>query len=280
MTPIIFIVLVACILLGFVFYLLGRYKVKQREARLVSSLYTLSDAANTALQIPTDLPAPVFRYLTQALPQSSKAIRQVVLEQSGQIRTSTSSKNWLEFSAKQVISPLAKGFVWNAKVKLPLATQLQVLDSYCAGVGSGAVSLFSALTVSAAANVPQLNSGALHRYLAEAVWYPTALLPQFGIVWEAIDDRTAVATLSDHGISVALEFRFNEADEVVGIYSPGRFARFGDEYKKVAWEGHFRHYQRHCGFLIPSQGEVGWYDDEKLQLVWKGVLSNVQILTG
>src|SRR5688572_7450692 len=42
--------------------------------------------------------------------------------------------------------------------------------------GSGHVGLLSAFAVSAAAATPEMNSGSLHRYLAEAVWYPTALL--------------------------------------------------------------------------------------------------------
>ena len=80
----------------------------------------------------------------------------------------------------------------------------------------GRVSLFSAFTLSSSANIPELNSGALHRYLAEAVWYPTALLPQAGVQWSPIDEHSALATLTDNGETVSLEFRFNDAGEVTG----------------------------------------------------------------
>jgi len=59
---------------------------------------------------------------------------------------------------------------------LPLATHVRVLDSYAAGVGSGQVSLLSAVAIASEAGIPVLSSGALHRFLAEEVWFPTALL--------------------------------------------------------------------------------------------------------
>jgi hypothetical protein len=172
--------------------------------------------------------------------------------------------------------PAAPGFVWNAKVVMPLATHVRVLDSYSTGTGSGRVSLLSAFAVASDSGAPELNSGALHRYLAEAVWYPTALLPQSGILWTQINDRAALATLTDRGTPVSLEFRFNEIGEVTGIYSPGRFGSFNGGYKQVPWEGHFRNYEVRSGVCVPTYGEVGWYGAGVWQAVWKGNLVDVQ----
>jgi hypothetical protein len=36
-----------------------------------------------------------------------------------------------------------------------------------------------------------MDEGELSRYLAEAPWYPTALLPAAGIEWEPVDDSAA-----------------------------------------------------------------------------------------
>lgn len=60
------------------------------------------------------------------------------------------------------------------------------------------------------------------------------------------------------------------------MYSAGRFGRFGGEYKQVPWQGHFRDYQVQADMRIPQYGEVGWYDDGVLQLVWKGRVLNAQ----
>ena len=115
-----------------------------------------------------------------------------------------------------------------------------------------------------------MNSGALHRYLAEAVWYPTALLPSAKLRWSPIDDNAALATLTDNGITVSLEFRFNATGEVAGIYSPARWGAFDGGYKQVPWEGHFLEYQSRGGIVVPSEGEVGWYSGGKWRPVWKG----------
>lgn len=227
------------------------------------------------------LPPPVARYFRLVLAKDQKLIKSLKMRQTGLLRTSTTAGTWSSFTARQVVVPPATGFVWNARVEMPLATHVRVLDSYIAGAGAGGrVSILSAFAVASESGGAELNAGALHRYLAEAVWYPTALLPQSGVVWSPIDDRSARATLTDSGTTVSLEFRFNEAGEVRSVYSPGRFGRFEGTYKQVPWEGHFRDYQVRDGMRIPGYGEVGWYEDETLQLVWKGNLDDVQYQFG
>lgn len=228
----------------------------------------------------SELPPPVARYFKHVLKKGQKPIRAATIRQSGVLRTSTTTENWSSFTARQLVVPPATGFVWNAKVEMPLATHVRVLDSYCAGVGSGWMSLLSAFAVASESGAATLNSSALHRYLAEAVWFPTALLPQSGVVWIPIHDRAALARLTDNGTTVSLEFRFNEAGEVTSIYSPGRFGRFNGEYKQVPWEGHFRNYQERAGMRVPLYGEVGWYVDGTLQIVWKGDLIDVRYELG
>ncbi len=116
----------------------------------------------------------------------------------------------------------------------------------------------------------------MHRYLAEAVWYPTALLPRAGLQWTPIDDRKALATLTDQGTSVALEFRFNAADEVSGVYAAGRYRKVGRRYQLTPWEGHFTRYQVRDGMRVPIEGEVGWYLSGEWQPVWSGTLTDLR----
>lgn len=259
--------------------LIGQAREASRAERMAATL--LQNASHSVCVTVdfaslSELPAPVTRYFRHVLTDGQKHIRVAKMQQSGLLRTTTKTETWSSFTANQRVVPPATGFVWNARVEMPLSAHVRVLDSYIAGVGAGRVSLLSAFAVASETGVPELNSGALHRYLAEAVWYPTALLPQPGVVWSPIDDRAAMATLTDRGTSVSLEFRFNEIGEVTSIYSPGRFGRFGDGYKRVPWEGHFRDYQVQAGMRVPLQGEVGWYENEALQSVWKGNVVDAQ----
>jgi hypothetical protein len=221
------------------------------------------------------LPPPVVRYFKRFLRDGQRFILVGHLEQEGRLRTGTRSNRWLSFEARQVIVPSAPGFVWDARVSLLPLLHLRVRDAYVGGTGSGRVSLLSAITLAADSGGEQLNSGALHRYLAEAVWYPTALLPGASLEWRPIDGSRALATLTDSGTSVSLEFRFDGEGEVTGIYSPGRWGKFGKEYRQAPWEGHFRHYREQDGMLVPSEADVGWYREDEWQPVWEGKIRRV-----
>lgn len=259
--------------------LIGRAHEISRAERMVATL--VGSAAGSASRTVdftqlSELPPPVIRYFRHVLTDGQKLIRTAKLRQTGVLRTSTTSNRWSSFTASQVIVPPASGFVWNARVEMPYRTHVRVLDSYAAGVGAGRVSLLTAFGVASESGTAEMNSGALHRYLAESVWSPTALLPHSGVVWSPISDNSAMATISDRGTTASLEFRFNEAGEVTGIYSAGRLGRFAGEYRRCPWEGHFREYQARGGMRVPLYGEVGWYDNGALQLVWKGNIVDVQ----
>jgi hypothetical protein len=221
----------------------------------------------------SDLPAPVARYFARVLQQGQPIIQLARLTQAGSLRTDVDGDRWLKFEASQIVAPPAIGFLWNARVAIAPLLHVRVRDALVAGHGSGQVSLLSAFTVAAAGGDREMNSGALHRYLAEAVWYPTALLPSANLRWRAIDDDTALATLTDDGVTVSLEFRFDAADEVGGIYTPARWGTFDGAYKQVPWEGHFRNYVTRAGMRVPSEGEVGWYSEGEWRCVWKGAIT-------
>lgn len=267
------------IVVAVVAILIGQARETSKAEQMAATLrQSTSNPASDTVDFASfsELPPPVAHYLRHVLTDGQKLVSMAKMRQSGMLRTSPTTETWSSFTASQLVVPPAPGFVWNAQVEMPLATHLRVLDSYTAGIGAGRVSLLSAFAIASETGAPELNAGALYRYLAEAVWYPTALLPQSGVVWSPINDHAAMATLTDRGTTVSLEFRFNEAGEVTGFYSPGRFGRFDGAYKQVPWEGHFRDYQTKAGMRVPCYGDVGWYDNGTLQLVWQGNIVEVQ----
>ena len=223
-----------------------------------------------------DLPPPVARYLRRALPLR-KAIQEVRITQTGTLRTDATTERWMAFEAKHLAGPPATGFLWNARVRVAPLLHVRVRDVLIDGIGSGQVSLMSAFPVSAATGGLEMNSGSLHRYLAEAVWYPSALLPSSRLQWTPINATKALATLTNDRVSVSLEFRFGDSGEVTGIYTPARWGMFAGGYKQVPWEGHFRDYRERDGVMVPTHGEVGWYIDDQWRAVWKGTVAAYQI---
>lgn len=221
------------------------------------------------------LPRPVARYFRTTLREGQPFVRLARFTQSGQLRTSETSDKWSPFEANQTVTPSSPGFIWDARVRAAPLIHVRVRDSYVAGAASGQVSLQSTLPLDQDPGGVELNTGALHRFLAEAVWYPTALLPDAGVQWTPVSDRKALATLADHEISVSLEFRFNDANEVSGVYSPGRYRKTSHGYELTAWEGHFAKYEDRDKLRIPTEGEVGWYLSGEWRPVWQGKVSDM-----
>ncbi len=222
------------------------------------------------------LPPPVARYFRAVLKEGQPPVRAARFSQTGKLRTSETRDTWSSFEARQVSTATPPGFIWVAKVRVAPFIHVRVRDAYEAGTGSGQVALLSFIPLGRDRGRTELNAGALHRYLAEAVWYPTALLPHAGLQWTPIDDHKALATLADRGTSVALEFRFNAADEVSGVYAAGRYRKVGKRYELTPWEGRFSRYQVRDGMRVPLEGEVGWYLSGHWQPVWSGRLTDLR----
>lgn len=239
---------------------------KQVTQRLGQSAHESVDFSSLAI-----LPPPVERYFKHVLTDGQAMIKTTEMQQSGKLRSSTDNKKWYSFTSSQVISAATTGFVWDAKVEMPLSTHIRVHDSYHSGIGSGRIAFLSAFAVGSDTNIPELNSAALHRYLAESVWYPTALLPVSGVIWTAIDDHSALATLTNNDLTVSLEFRFNSEGDVTRIFTPARFYRNSNgTYQAMPWEIHIANYKVQDGMRVPFHAEVGWHIDGALELVWVG----------
>ncbi|MCK0508455.1 DUF6920 family protein [Aromatoleum anaerobium] len=82
-------------------------------------------------------------------------------------------------------------------------------------------------------------------------------------------------SLSSSGVA-AIAITVSDVAEVVGIYTEGRWSRTANGYELTPWEGHFSAYRRHQGVLVPSSGEVGWYANGRLEIVWKGEITSLE----
>jgi hypothetical protein len=114
--------------------------------------------------------------------------------------------------------------------------------------------------------------------LAEAVWFPAALLPVAGVQWSAIDDSRALATLTHFGTTVSLEYDFNDAGEITGIFTSGRFREVNGKYELTPWAGHLRNYKEKDGMRIPVEADVEWQLPGGSFTYWKGRIVNVEYL--
>ena len=222
------------------------------------------------------LPSPVARYLRLVLRVGQPVLRSARLRQNGQFRIGNDERGWRRFHATQYYSVAPAGFVWDARINFAPFLNIYVRDFYRGGTASMRAAFLGVASIVKAANEPELNAGALHRYLAEAAWCPSVLLPGRGVTWESIDDRTARATIRDSGISVSLEFRFNEQGEIASVFAPARFRELHGQYVPTPWLGRFWRYEERHGIRVPIEGEVAWLPAGASVPYWRGTLVDVE----
>jgi hypothetical protein len=153
------------------------------------------------------LPAPVERYFRNVLREDQPVIASATVRQRGEFLVKDSPDEWRPFIADQFFSALRPGFVWDACIRMvcPLIwPRADVRDAYVDGRGSMHAILASLIPAVHEEGTPALNEAALQRYLAEAAWFPTALLPRPGLVWSPIDHVKIVWTLEAEALGAAL----------------------------------------------------------------------------
>jgi uncharacterized protein DUF6920 len=222
------------------------------------------------------LPAPVVRYFRWALKEGQPMICSARIAQVGQFRARDADDGWSLFDAKQYFSARPPGFVWDAGIRMAPIMEVRVRDAYVMGQGSMQANILSLVPIVHERGKAELNAGALQRYLAEAVWFPTALLPSAGVKWSAKDNDSAVATLSDFGTTVSLEFHFSDVGEIKGVFTPERYREVSGRYVLTPWAGQFRNYEEREGMRIPVEGDVEWRLKEGSFPYWKGRIVEVR----
>ncbi|MCF7809102.1 MAG: hypothetical protein K9N38_11345, partial [Candidatus Marinimicrobia bacterium] len=125
------------------------------------------------------------------------------------------------------------------------------------------------LTIIDESDKPELDQGALQRYLAETVWFPQALLQLQNLEWTAVDDSTALATLTDGSNPVSLHFHFDANDLVKAVSTESRYREVNGEYIPTPWRGEFSDYREVAGMLVPKKAQIIWVIDGTDVVTWR-----------
>lgn len=181
-------------------------RFERRVAREARSLATLPPAAPTPLASPESLPAPVRRYLEVSGAAARPPLRAVRLRHGGTLVLSPGGRP-LPVRGRQYFTLDPPGFVWWGRIRAAPGVWIDGRDRLVAGEGNMLVRLASTFTI-ADVRGRELDEGALHRLLAEALWMPTLLRDSRYVTWTPVDAVTARATLRVRGREVSGEFRF------------------------------------------------------------------------
>ncbi len=274
-TAIVFAVLVFVIAVAILFGT-NRWRSNTRDlhAKMEAARVLIAPASYHAREL-EGLPAPVQRYFRKVLKEVQPMITAVNIEHTGTFNMSETKEKWVPFTSNQRVVTRRPGFVWDARVRMAPGLTVHVHDAYVAGEGILHAKLFGTFPVMNQASTPELAQGELMRFFAEGVWYPTSLLPSQGVIWEAIDDSRASATITDGTTTVKLVCRFDTEGLIRSVHSNGRFRELNGELVSVPWEGRHWGYEMRNGMLIPMQGEVAWLFPDSAKPYWRGRISKL-----
>ncbi len=221
------------------------------------------------------LPAPVQRYFHAVLTDGQPMILAVTIEHTGTFNMSETGEQWRLFTSIQRVNTNRQGFVWDGKIKMMPGLTVRVHDAYIAGEGILHASLFGLISLANIRGTPEMTSSELMRFFAEAVWYPTALLPTQGVRWEAVNDSSAKATLKEGETTVTLLFRFNEEGLIKSVRAEARGRTVAGKMVPTPWEGRWSNYEIRDGMRIPIEGEVAWILPEGPKPYWRGRITKI-----
>ena len=241
------------------------------RAKLTSGRQTIKPKIYNQKEI-EGLPEPVQRFFRTAIKDGQAIVTAVNLSQQGLFNMSETKAKWSPFTATQIVTTQRPGFDWDARIQMAPGVSAFVHDAYALGEGSLHASLLGLFTVADVRGTPAAAQGELLRFFAEMPWYPTALLPSQGVRWEAIDNTSARATLTDALTTVSLVFQFNAEGTIETMRAE---ARYRDKLTAMPWSGRFWDYSVCNEMLIPLQAEVGWEYPDGIRLYYKGKVTEM-----
>jgi hypothetical protein len=201
------------------------------------------------------LPPPVQHYFHAVLTEGQPIAATVRVAHAGQFNMDATYTKWRAFTSDQLVITRRPGFDWDARMRMAPGLHVFVHDAYVAGEGLLHAALCGLITLADLRGTPEVAEGELMRFLAEAAWYPTALLPSQGIRWDAIDDTSARASRVDGATTVSLVFRFDAEGLIHTAHAEARYRTVNGALVATPWQGRFWAHEVRGGMRIPLHGK-------------------------
>jgi hypothetical protein len=227
----------------------------EQEVQQISRVDRSAVRTYTAADL-KQLPAPVQRYFRYALKDGQKHVGRVSIGMNGTFKMKESDQ-WIPFEAKQYYETSKPAYVWLATLRPLPYLWTEARDLLHQGRGSSVNRLYSALELSYDAG-READLSALARYITEAPWYPTALLPSEFVSWHAVDSGSAKVVFRYNGYIVSVIFTMNGRGEIVKAMTGDRYRKVKGYREQVPWTAHYIKYEEVNRMKIPMEVETAW----------------------
>lgn len=218
------------------------------------------------------LPEAAQRYLHYARVADKEPVRVARLKQRGFLRTQPGQK-WMLMSAEQYFTVAPPAFLWQAMMRLTPLVWIEGTDRFAGGHGSMRIKLLLLITLGNSRG-PEMDQGALQRYLSEISWFPTAWLSDY-IEWQAIDAHLVQATMRLPGVTGSIVLHVNEQGQLTSI-TADRYMEDHGRYRLTPWTVQSNEYQEVDGMRIMTSFDVIWHLDSGDFTWFRGKITEIE----
>jgi hypothetical protein len=204
----------------------------------------------------TGLPVPVQKWLRRSGVIGSDNIQSVYLKQEAFMKLKPEQKEWYKAKAEQYFLTQEPAFHWTVDVEMNPLIRFTGRDKFEKGKGGMLIKILALFPVVNVKENEKINQGALQRYLAEIVWFPSAALSQY-ITWENMDQYSAKATITSNGTTGSGVFYFNENGDFIKFRTM-RYRGADDNAQLEEWIVEASKSEVMSGIRIPVDLKATW----------------------
>ncbi len=200
------------------------------------------------------LPEPVKRFMEYSQVVGTPHIQKARIKQSGLFKMAP-DKPWTPFTAEQEYDIPTASFIWKVDMKMAPFIHITGSDHLENGEGQMRIKLLGFIPI-VNAKGPEMDQGAMTRYLSEIIWFPQACLDDH-IRWEAIDSTSAKAIFTIDQKSVEGVFHFDQEGKVT-LFECQRYAYEDKEMVLRSWQTPIDEYGERAGLQLGIRGRAIW----------------------
>ena len=255
------IIIFAVLFLVFLFFFWGgalftEYSIKNTVSNLRDST-NLSDKKLFTHDDLEDKPDLLKRFFRSVSNDSIYIPKFITVEQSAQFKTDVNS-DWKQLKATQYFTTEKVNFIWVSEMKTSKFFWVNAIDSYLNGKGNMLIKLNSSITVADSWGI-ELDKSGLFRYISEAVFFPTKLLPTKNLLWNVLDSNLAEIKFTNGANSIVAKLYFDTEYKITKIETYDKYRALGEDFEKSLYTVYFSNYETiNALFKVPKNMEVEW----------------------
>ena len=227
----------------------------ENASLIINTYQTFPKDSNISSEMLDSLPEPVKKWMKKINLRGKHMVFNARIRQHCQMRMTPEQGDWTDAIALQYVSTYSPAYIWKVRMNMYPFIDITGRDLFLNGKGDMKINILSLLPVVDVSGY-KIDEGSMQRYLAECVWYPSALLSD-SIQWRLINNNSAEATMHYKGTNASVTFHFTPDGDLQKV-SAMRFQGDDEAGEKKEWTIDILQTNVFNGLTLPSKVEVTW----------------------